>query len=216
MQSKQELLDHSEITTPEEIPFPRGEIKRLNNRKWILKYPKKNAVGAEIGVFRGHFSEYLIEILSPKRIYLVDPWTTIGESFGWGVNSPYTGFGKLTTKFAYEDTQRRVAKFKDTDTRLIETTATVFLNNIEEKLDWVYLDASHLFKATFNELMLIDKVLNDDGYIIGDDWRQDRNNKHHGVFRAVNEFIKIKDYEFVAAGKGAQWCIRRCHKSNIE
>jgi len=31
----------------------------------------------------------------------------------------------------------------------------------------------------------------------------------HGVFTAVNEYLKRADYELVAAGPFMQWCIRR-------
>ena len=32
--------------------------------------------------------------------------------------------------------------------------------------------------------------------ICGDDWQSDRNHRHHGIFLAVNEFIREEDFEF--------------------
>lgn len=45
--------------------------------------------------------------------------------------------------------------------------------------------------------------------IIGDDWRPDRGHPHHGVSRAVRDFVREAPRERVAAGPGAQWSLRR-------
>lgn len=192
-----------------DIPFPPVELERLKNRRWILKYAKQGGVGAEIGVFRGHFSEVLAETLQPGILFLVDPWTKIGEKFGWGENSLYTGYGRLTTRYALEDTRRRIARFQHLDIRLVESFAHEFVQQLTLKLDWAYLDASHEFRKTLKELHMLDGVLQVNGVIMGDDWQPDPAHKHHGVFRAVNEFAQTCGYDIVAAGPATQWCIRR-------
>ncbi len=210
--SAEKLIDKSspvKSITGDEIPFFPAEIERLEKRKWILAYAGKNAVGAEIGVFRGHFSAVLAEVLQPQKLFLVDPWRRLGPDFGWGAHSSYTGFGKLTTDYAYRDTLRRVGGYKHIDIRVVERFAEEFLGTLEEKLDWVYLDASHKYESTLKELELIDAVLEQDGVIIGDDWQPARNHQHHDVFRAVHEFIRTRPYEIVAAGPAGQWCLRR-------
>ena len=63
-------------------PLPDSELRRLELRKWILNYVPKGGVGGEIGAFRGHFSEVLLQWLEPRKAYLVDPWTLRGEFFG--------------------------------------------------------------------------------------------------------------------------------------
>ena len=200
--------------TGDEVPFSPVEIERLRSRRWILNYAAKNAVGTEIGVFRGHFSEVLAAVLHPRKLYLVDPWRRLGPDFGWGAQSPYTAFGKLTTEYAYRDTLRRVSRFKEIDTRVFEGFAEEFFSALEEKLDWVYLDASHEYPATLNELKLIDAVLKPTGVIMGDDWQPGRHHKHHGVFRAVHEFVRTHPYEIVAAGPAGQWCLRKSPRSD--
>ena len=207
------LYQGSESIRGDEVEFPQHEIERIHRRLWILDHAKKGGVGAEIGVFRGHFSEPLGRILQPRVLYLVDPWTKLGETFGWGEDSAYTGYGKLTTRYAYLDTLRRVRDLKDVEVRAIEAYAGEFIARLEEQLDWVYLDASHDYQSTLNELKMIDDVLVQDGVILGDDWQPARNHIHHGVFRAVHEFIRTRRYEIVAAGPAAQWCIRRAFES---
>jgi len=196
-----------QLDTEKQFPFPENELKRLYERKWILNYVPKNSVGMEIGVFRGHFSEIIAEAVSPKKLYLVDPWTKLGAFFGWGKD--YTNFNALPTVVARDEVIKRMAKFKNIKVIFIEDYSQNILPNFDDILDFVYLDSSHGYDPTYRELCLIDKVLSVNGLIIGDDWAIDINHKHHGVMRAVNEFIKTHDYQFVAAGRGGQWCIRR-------
>ncbi len=192
------------------VPFPEGEIKRLENRTWILNYAAKSGVGAELGVFRGHFSAVLAETLKPAKLYLVDPWTKIGHTFGWGKNSQYTNFDTLTTQQAYDEVAERVAKFRNhIDINIVEDYSVPFLDRTEQQFDWVYLDTSHKYNDTLNELRGIDRRLKPDGVILGDDWHPNPDHMHHGVFRAVRDFVREQPYEIVAAGPAAQWAIRR-------
>lgn len=206
--------DLSFLSSIGELSFPENEIKRLDTRKWILQYAKKEGVGAEVGVYRGHFAEILIKELNPKKLYLIDPWTKVGETWEGGENSPYTAFGKVTTKYAREDTKRRMLPYLDKcEIIIIED----FIENFSfpEKLDWIYLDTSHNYEDTKRQLRYLTQFLKPDGILMGDDWHPDSHHKHHGVFKAVNEFIKANpSWEIVAAGYGAQWCIRR--RSNLD
>jgi SAM-dependent methyltransferase len=216
IQKLTDIFTENNAIPREDIPFAPAETERLEKRKWILDYAQKGSLGAEIGVFRGHFSEVLCEVLQPKKLYLVDPWTKLGEDFGWGKDSPYTGYGKLTTDYARRDTVSRVKKFKDIDTYIVEAYADEFLTNLTDKLDWIYLDASHQYGATLNELKLIDTVLKNNGVILGDDWQPARHHKDHGVFRAIHDFVRTYPYEIVAAGPAGQWCLRRSVSSSLE
>jgi hypothetical protein len=44
----------------------------------------------------------------------------------------------------------------------------------------------------------------------GDDWRPDPNHMHHGVYKAVNEFILKYNYQLIyASDKNLQWFIKQ-------
>ncbi|MEM2174564.1 MAG: hypothetical protein QXI58_02940, partial [Candidatus Micrarchaeia archaeon] len=58
-------VDFNYLSSLGELPFPEGEIQRLDHRKWILNYAKKEGIGAEVGVFRGYFAEVLLKELKP-------------------------------------------------------------------------------------------------------------------------------------------------------
>ncbi len=194
--------------------FPDAEIERLQHRIWILKYLRPNTIGAEIGVFRGHFSEKIVEYAKPKKLYLVDPWTLQGDRFSF--SSPYTDDGRLPTAYAREEAKARMKRYSGTETIFSEMYSTDFFHDLSEELDFVYLDSSHRYKNTMEELLAADKVLSRNGVIIGDDWHPRPGHRHHGVFLAVNEFVKENEYEFVAAGQGSQYCIRRAQADNYK
>ncbi len=200
----------------EEFPFPEPQIKRLEQRKWILNQVARipESIGAEIGVFRGHFSELISKIVKPKKLYLVDPWEKSGPTFGWG--AAYTNNDTLLTKVAKEESQLRAELGAVGEVVMVEEYFPVENGVFSEKLDWIYLDASHQYERTIKELRAIPDYLKDDGVIIGDDWDPRPEAKHHSVFLAIWDFCAESDWRVVAAGPGQQWCLRRFAKNNAD
>ncbi len=190
-----------------EFPVSQNDSSRRPRRRWILRYVPKHSVGCEIGVFRGHFTELILEHVQPRQLFLVDPWTRLGETFGWG--QEYTNFDTLKTATAKREVELRARAFPETDVRLIEGTYPDCRQDMAPVLDWAYLDASHSFEATLNELVHLDSHVSETGLILGDDWVHRRKGRHHGVFQAVQRFVRDYNWEIIAAGYGLQWCIRR-------
>lgn len=188
-------------------PIPQVEKERMRDRRWILQHAPKNGVGAEIGVFRGWFAEIICDALRPSRLYLIDPWTRLGETFGWG--KEYTAFDTLKTADARAEAELRTALYPQVETVTIEGSYPQCRDRIAEPLDFAYIDASHKYDRTLWELTSLDAQMKPEGVILGDDWRPDPRNQHHGVFQAVTEFVKTRPWELVAAGRGGQWAIRR-------
>lgn len=149
----------------------------------------------------------ICQIVKPRKLYLVDPWTKSGETFGWG--KEYTNFDTLTTAAAMAETRARVERFPDTETVLIEDIYPTCAEQIKEPLDWAYLDASHKYNRTLNELWHLNGQAGAHGIILGDDWHINPKHQHHGVFLAVHEFLDKSDWELIAAGRGNQWAIKR-------
>ncbi|MCC0081289.1 MAG: class I SAM-dependent methyltransferase [Rhodobacter sp.] len=188
-------------------PMPDGELERLGKRRWVLELLPKGGIGAEIGVFRGHFSNLICEIAQPKKLYLVDPWTTLGETFGWG--KAYTNFDTLPTLVAREDARAHVQRHPGIDCVIVESTYPACASQIVEPLDFAYLDASHKYAPTLAELRSIQKQLKPEGLIIGDDWDPRPDAPHHGVWRAIQDFIAESDWRLIKAGPGRQWALTR-------
>lgn len=193
--------------TEEKFPIPQWDLDRLNGRLWVLRLLPQGGIGMEVGVFRGCFSEEICRIARPKKLYLVDPWTKLGETFGWG--KEYTCFDTLTTLAARTETELRVSQYPETESVIIEGSFPDCKDQIAEPLDWAYLDASHKYDRTLWELNQLEKIIKPGGYILGDDWHPNPEHQHHGVYQAVQEFVAKSDWEIIKAGPGSQWAMRR-------
>ena len=165
--------------------------------------------GPNLVVFTGLFSSLLARERKVAKVTFVDPWWTAhGDYYGdWG---PYTDFGRLSTRTAHSLATRRISK-SGLPGRSVEVAFSYdwLERQPDQSLDFAYIDSTHSYGGTRDELSLLDHKLKPDGLIMGDDWRPDRNHRHHGVCLAVNEFMRSKGFEIVLAGVNAQWVIRR-------
>jgi hypothetical protein len=194
----------------EAFPYPKRESDRLALRQWITVLAPKGGVGAEIGVFRGRFSEVLLTKLTPRRAYFVDPWRRLGERFMAPDQYRWmTCNNTLPTEVALEEAMLRAALYPATESIFIEDYFPGCANEIPEPLDWIYIDSSHKYDATLAELKQAAAMLAPGGVLFGDDWHPNPAVPYYAVVRVVNDFVKNSDFEFVAAGPGFQWCIRR-------
>lgn len=181
---------------------------RVDGRQGALALAPKNGIGVELGVFTGRFSEVLFRATSPKKLFLVDGWGKIyGSKFpNWGA---YTDYGRLSTEAALRLVQAR-AQHLNGDIQIVEETSTMWLAKQPPKsLDWAYVDTSHSYENTMQELRLLDDALKENGVILGDDCRIDPTHRHHGVFLAIKDFCKEAGFEIVHMDTAGQWAIRR-------
>ena len=199
----------------EQNPIPSWEKKKVDLRENVLKFVNKNTVGCEIGVFRGIFSEKICQFISPKKLYLIDPWRKLGNTFNSHDavklgKDEYTNNDKLTTEMALKETQFRVNKFKNkTDIIIIEDFFPDCISQIEDPLDWVYLDSSHNYKKTLSELHALNKIMPQDSIILGDDFIANKKHPHHQVTLAVNQFVKETRWYICYAGQYGQYMMRK-------
>ena len=182
-----------------QYPIPDWAYDSLEKRKYVLnQFIKPNAKGAELGVFRGLFSEFILITVNPKLFYMVDGWELLfGEKFSWG--GDYTCNGTLPTAVAKSEAIERTSFHNNR--HVITSTTEDFLLNLTEKMDFFYFYATHQYESVLNELNLIHNLdlLADDGVIIGDDWIIDPKHQHHGICRAVNDFVREQPYQLIHA-----------------
>lgn len=179
--------------------------KNRVRRRFVESMIPQGGVGAELGVHKGYFTKLLLEIANPKKLHLVDPWYLLTGEWTWA------GGNRSTV-----DALRSIMKtFRD---QLVDGT---FVLNISDDLeflksvpdayfDWVYVDTSHEYEHTKKELEILQHKVRADGVIAGDDWQTDPGHRHHGVCRAIREFLETAPYELVYQGDDdKQWAIRR-------
>lgn len=172
-----------------------------DRRHKITDILPKGSVGAEIGVFFGRFSQGLAKGAEPSRLYLIDPWWTLhGETFSFRPQK--------STREAYESTKRRMSRWIERDVvSLVVRRSQDALSAMEDDcLDWAYLDSSHDYSETLEELRLLRRKVKPNGIICGHDFNTA---KHPGVFRAISEFLdECRDLEVFYLDNFMQWAIR--------
>ncbi len=177
-------------------------------RRWrYLELLPKGGVGAEIGVFRGEFTPHIIRVTRPRELHLIDGWWELyGERFpDWG---PYTDHGALETGQAYEEVRRRT---RDEPVTFHIGDDLAILPSFEDRFfDWVYLDTSHTYEHTLNELEILDRKVS--GVIMGDDWREDpgAEDPNAGGARAVRDFCERSGWRLLEPDHAfLQWAMTR-------
>lgn len=193
---------------PTSIKVAHGSRKHTQARAEFLKRViPPDTIGAEIGVLRGEFSQVIMDTVQPKKLYLIDPWWRLGEKeWTWLTtqnNSIFDAVIGIMRRFETELTEDRVVlQIADA----LEALPTF----PDQYFDWVYLDSTHAYDQTVLELALLRQKVKADGVIAGDDWFEDPTAPHHGVCRAVREFVEREPYEILYASNiDHQWAIRK-------
>jgi len=159
-------------------------VKVLPARLDMLEQLPKNATVAEIGVAKGRFSEKILDLCSPKKLHLVDSWST--RMFDTSARSWVEKKFKEQIKLGVVD----INHGKSAD----------ILNGFPDNyFDWVYIDTDHTYTTTKMELELCRQKVKPGGIISGHDYtsRHYRKGNSFGVVEAVNEFCCKYNWEFV-------------------
>ena len=181
---------------------------RLSKRMrgpFVEKYFPKNGIGAELGVYTGIFSRILLENSSAKKLHLIDPWYFLTDEWDWSGGNPSTvdAVVNILKEFKPEINSGRVLVHIDDDLTVLRALP-------DQYFDWVYIDSSHEYEHTVKELELLQFKVKENGLIAGDDWRPDPEHRHHGVYKAVKEFINLHHYDILYADvDNLQWAIRK-------
>ncbi len=165
---------------------------RAYKRNFLLKMMPKDSICAEIGVSKGDFSKRILQVVKPKKIYLIDTWG--GE--------PREEWEKryqiVRKKFSSEIKENRVIIKRD----FSEVVLKEFDDNY---FDWVYIDAGHYYERVKKDLELCYLKVKPGGFITGDDYDSEHKSWGAGLIKAVDEFIsthsiktlQIKNNQFI-------------------
>lgn len=116
-------------------------------------------IGAEIGVYKGEFSEKLCKV--GLKLYSIDPWKIYND-----FSNPK---GQKRLDFQYEHTKRTLAPFPNSN--IVRKTSMEAVNEFKDNsLDFVYIDANHEFKYIAEDLFEWTKKVRPGGIISGHDY----------------------------------------------
>lgn len=162
---------------------------------------------AEIGVYRGAFSAYLLANLPRLEMVLVDSWAEAAPGSSYG-QSP----DKCARQTAEQHQENYTETLRATDfaaaRRLIinQDSLTASKAYCRGFLDVVFVDAAHDFENVKADLAAWWPICRPGGIFSGHDFSPLRSKR--GVVRAVNEFAAEHDLE-LSLGNGTVWWVKK-------
>jgi hypothetical protein len=118
-------------------------------------------VGAEIGVYKGEYSEVVAK--SGLKLYSIDSWNN-NKNYNYGEDEDQKWFDSLC-----QESHKRLDKFPNVT--IIRKTSMEALEDFEdESLDFVYIDANHRFKYIAEDIMGWERKVKTGGVIVGHDY----------------------------------------------
>lgn len=134
--------------------------------------PFLSGLGIEIGIFRGVFSEHLLQHSHLSILYSVDPWLCFPTP--------------ETAESFYQETKERLAKFGKRS-QILRTTALEAASYFQDAyFDFVYIDSSHTYEDTQAELAAYWPKMKPNGLFCGHDYANCPD-----VKKAVDEFALL-------------------------
>ena len=154
-------------------------MHNFKTREEIVHFLPKNSKGAEIGIFEGAFSQYIIDIVKPSFFYLVDVFT--GNTISGDKNGE--NMKEANLDIIYENLTN---KFKDNNSiKLFKGFSSNFYKSIpDDTLDFIYIDGEHSYQGVKLDINEARKKVKSGGIISGHDYTP----RFQGVIDAVDEF----------------------------
>ena len=160
------------------------------DRGELLALLPSGAVCAEIGVWKGDFSQLILELCQPRELHLVDPW-----EFAPNFPKRWYGGAKAKSQNDMDDIWRSVMqRFGMLPSVTIhKRKSTEFAAECPDGyFDWIYVDGDHSYAAVLEDLECWYPKLKRGGYISGDDYYWRDENQDYSVRRAVEWFVASK------------------------
>ena len=180
-----------------------GTTIGLRHKLFVDVIPK-GGIGVELGVYKGTLSKYILSVNQPCRLHLVDPWWKYASDWHWAVGdrSSVRSFAAIILVLQEAISTGKVEIHIGGSREILE-------NFDDGYLDWAYIDSTHAYQQTKDELSLLRDKVKLCGIIAGDDWWEDESHRHHGVYRAVKEFLAAEPAYQLVFQEGSQWALAR-------
>lgn len=152
----------------------------------------KGAICAEIGVWKGDFSDRILSITSPKKFHLIDPWEFQSE-FSERMYGGSVAKNQSDMDVIYQSVIRRFSHRPNVI--LNKGKSDKILEDFEDNyFDWVYIDGNHYYEYVLSDLNYCLQKVKSGGLISGDDYNW---GEKYGfpVKQAVLDFIHENNLE---------------------
>jgi len=169
-----------------------ARYKRKYERPFIKNVPSnKEIIGCEIGVRLGDNALRILNNLSIKRLYLIDPY----------INATSIDDGKkvISSEKAFERCKQKLSAFSEKCV-FLRCSSTDGVKKISEKLDFAYIDGNHSYGCVKDDLLNFWEKIKPNGVLGGHDFEP---RYWNDVVKAVLEFgnkinqpVKFEGCEF--------------------
>lgn len=186
----------------------RMSLSHKNPREKLLSRMPKDSICAEVGVWKGDFSEKILKETQPQRLYLIDPWQfqpDFEQALYGGKDAEnqsdmekiYCGIEK---KFENEISENKIVLLRGFSEQMFKEIRN-------GSLDWIYIDGNHTYEFAKKDLAYSLEKVKEGGFVTGDDYCEGSWWKG-GVKKAVDEVIDqklVKSYRIM----GNQFILRK-------
>lgn len=149
-------------------------------------------VGVEIGVCGGEHALSLLETLKINKLYLIDPYEMY-ETYVKGEGKNY-GDTQLPLSQTFIEAKKILKPFEKKIT-WIKKMSKDAIDDIENALDFVYIDGNHDYEFVKNDIKNYYPLLKKGGAIGGHDFYNGFAKTHSGVITAVTQFTVSKNIQ---------------------
>ena len=136
----------------------------------------------EIGVGKGVYSQYILSVLEPEHLVLVDSWDTHDPNYR-NARRQDASYAFTLTRFAKEIKEGRVTVYKGESEAVVPTLP-------ESYFDYAFVDGDHRTPSVLTDLELCYRVIKPGGIISGHDF-----SRTFGVPKAVAEFCRCNAWK---------------------
>lgn len=169
-------------------------IKRFESRL------EERLIGAEVGVYKGSLSRYLLSNMENLELYLIDRWEKYTrKEKKLNEKSSMSTKPKKTFDTALRKTIK-IASLFPSRAIIIKKSSVMAAREFNNKyFDFVFLDADHSYSAVKKDIKSWCPKIKPGGYICGHDYHR------AGVFNAVNRMFSSMDIEI---DQDTTWFVR--------
>lgn len=169
---------NSDAQSPVKLFFKRYDLAGLFHE---LGYK----TGAEVGVYKGEYSEVLCLRNPGVKLYCIDPWRVYKSK----VPEPFSSDQNALDGF-YKEAKMRLASY---NCSIIKKPSMEAVEDFEpNSLDFIYLDANHDYKHVSEDLDAWAKIVRSGGIVSGHDYGHFKH-KDMGLDakRAIDAYVEI-------------------------
>lgn len=183
-------------TTKDVVDLPIGRFKDIPRLFGELGFK----VGAEVGVFQGDYSKWLLRLIKGLKLYAIDSWV------------PYRGYKDFQSNTIVESYEKAKENTRGYDCELIKEWSDKAVERFKDgSLDFVFIDGNHQYEWVVQDISLWSKKVRKGGIVYGhdyDDYTDTKRWNEMSVIPAVDGWVKahkIKPLFIISKNKNKCW-----------